>query len=128
LLSLVQERFKPQDFALQLLLSPLTFLNYTRMMKYEASGKNAASEINVIYLGNIKYGRNYQKAPLSWKNLKLIHVRKTGALGLAVEGEELGSNLLRAGPRPANAPPLGRLGCRPRYASGRPLPADRLEI
>ena len=41
---------------------PLTFLNYTKMTKYEALEKNAVSEPKMPKLGDLQYSRNSRKA------------------------------------------------------------------
>ncbi len=51
----------------KLLLSPFTFLNYTKQTKYEAQEKNAVSKPKMPQLGNLKYSRNSRKVPLYWE-------------------------------------------------------------
>jgi hypothetical protein len=45
----------------ELSLWPLTFLNYTKMTKYEALEKNAVSEPEMPQLGDLHYSRNSRK-------------------------------------------------------------------
>jgi hypothetical protein len=45
----------------ELSLWPLTFLNYTKMTKYEALEKNAVSEPEMPQLGDLHYSRNTRK-------------------------------------------------------------------
>ena len=56
----------PKEPALQVVALAVTFLNYTEMSKYEALEKNAVSEPKMQQLGNLKYSRNFRKAPLYW--------------------------------------------------------------
>jgi hypothetical protein len=60
----------------KLSLWPLTFLNYTKMTKYEALEKNAVSEPEMPQLGNLQYSRHSRKASLYWE-----------ILGLFIDGE-----------------------------------------
>jgi hypothetical protein len=58
LLSLVREIRTLKNLRCKLPLWPLTFLNYTKMTKYEALEKNAVSEPKMPKLGNLQYSRN----------------------------------------------------------------------
>jgi hypothetical protein len=44
------------------LLSPLSFLNYTKTTKYEALEKNALSKLKMAKLGNLQYSYGSRKA------------------------------------------------------------------
>ena len=77
----------------------LTFPNYTKITKYEASEKNAVSETEMPHLGNLKDSRNSRKAPVYWEIFGLSTSGDLGALVSVAEGEELGSNLLHVGQR-----------------------------
>jgi hypothetical protein len=50
-------------FHCKFLLSPFTFLNYTKKTRYEALEKNAFSKQKMPQLGNLKYSRHSRKAP-----------------------------------------------------------------
>ena len=56
-----------KNLSCELSLWPLTFLNYTKMTKYEALEKNDVSEPKMPQLGNLQYSRNCRKAPLYWE-------------------------------------------------------------
>jgi hypothetical protein len=64
----------------KLLLSPFTFLNYTKWTKYEALEKNAVSEPKMAQLRNLRYRRNYRKAPFYWEIFGLPDDREIGML------------------------------------------------
>jgi hypothetical protein len=62
--------------ALQVVALAWTFLNYTKMTKYEALEKNALSEPKMAQLGNLRYSRISRKASLYWE-----------IFGLFIDGE-----------------------------------------
>jgi len=51
----------PKNLRCELSLWPLTFLNYTKMTKYEALEKNAVSEPEMPQSGDLHYSRNSRK-------------------------------------------------------------------
>jgi hypothetical protein len=64
--------------ALQVVAVAWTFLNYTKMTKYEALEKNAISALKIAQLGNLKYSRISRKASLYWEILGLFIDGKIG--------------------------------------------------
>ena len=56
----------------KLLQWPFTFLNYTKMAKYEALEKNAVSEPKIPQLGHLQYSLTCRKAPLCWEIFDLF--------------------------------------------------------
>ena len=74
---------------------PLTFLNYTKMTKYEALEKNAVSEPEMPQPGDLHYSRNSRKPHFIGRFSAYSLMEKLGGRNEWREGEELGSNLLR---------------------------------
>ena len=59
---------------------PLTFLNYTKMTKYEALEKNAVSEPKMPQPGNLKCSRNFEKPPFIGRFSAFSFMEKFAAL------------------------------------------------
>jgi hypothetical protein len=52
------------EFGFKLYLWRFTFLNYTKLTKYEALEKNAVSRQQIAWLGTLKYSLVFKKAQL----------------------------------------------------------------
>src|SRR5258708_37931046 len=65
----------------KLLLSPLSFLNYTKTTRYEALEKNAVSKPKMPQLGNLQYSCSSRKASLCWEIFPLLIEVEVWALG-----------------------------------------------
>ena len=64
---------KRRRSALRVNAAPFTFLNYTKMTKYEALEKNAVSETEMPQLENLQYSPIRRNGPLCWGIFGLSH-------------------------------------------------------